>query len=552
MYINLLIDLFVVLICVLIVVKNVRAFTSEYVFSKTTLIYLSGASIVSLLISFSAISGRIFIVIFYVINLLLFIYNLIKKKDFYLNFLNKIILYWVIVLIFFMCITFYSLNFKFLYNGHDSYFFAIPFEISEALYNSRLKIFDSFPKVWSKYHFFHGSFYSFFTIFALSKNIFLFKAIKVFTLFILYKSLNEIFQTKKLILFSFYICLITLFSSQTSWFLFSNGILSLYLLVVSIKYIFLKKHLYVIICLLLLSNSSIRNFLPSLFTLGLYIYINKPNLKISIKYLLPVLILISAFSMVLSGNINSEYTSLASFGDINLDFMSSGWFKQLILYKVAFIFYSKPYLALIFISITSILFIKFRKKNTLNMFTIIFLILLNVVFIKFWSDYIWIPNFINLIFLLFILYFNKNSITQSIFRFSIIYILVSCFQLFIIPPDSAIVNIMLLELLVFSFITYLFIKKFSYPSHKLISLGMVLLAFVTIFRATYRYSDNDTIRLNVSDFDLNKLKMNKIFKYENAGDYKEAAISTSLLGKRVETSPLIQPKYHVSNQFTAD
>jgi hypothetical protein len=111
---------------------------------------------------------------------------------------------------------------------------------------------------------------------------------------------------------------------------------------------------------------------------------------------------------------------------------------------------------------------------------------------------------------------------------------------------------MLLELLVFSFITYLFIKKFSYPSHKLVSLGMVLLAFVTIFRATHRYSDNDTIRLNVSDFDLNKLKMNKIFKYENAEDYKEAAISTSLLGKRVETSPLIQSKYHVSNQFTVD
>ena len=81
---------------------------------------------------------------------------------------------------------------------------------------------------------------------------------------------------------------------------------------------------------------------------------------------------------------------------------------------------------------------------------------------------------------------------------------------------------------------------------------MIFLAFVTLFRATYRYTDNDTVRLKVSEYDLNKLDKNKIFKYKNVGDYKKAAISVSLLAKRVESSEFIQSKYHVSDQFIAD
>ena len=111
---------------------------------------------------------------------------------------------------------------------------------------------------------------------------------------------------------------------------------------------------------------------------------------------------------------------------------------------------------------------------------------------------------------------------------------------------------MLVELLVFSFIFYIFLYGLSYYCNKIISAVMILLACVMVFRATYRYSDNDTIKINLSEFDINKLNNNEIFIYENAKDYKEAAISVSLLGKRVKSSKLIQSKYTVSEQFISD
>ena len=86
----------------------------------------------------------------------------------------------------------------------------------------------------------------------------------------------------------------------------------------------------------------------------------------------------------------------------------------------------------------------------------------------------------------------------------------------------------------------------------MISTMMIFLACIMIFRATYRYGDNDTIKINLSEFDLNKLNNNEIFKYENAKDFKKAAISVSLLGKRVKSSKFIQSKYHVSKQFISD
>ena len=556
MYFNFILDFLLTILSFAVVAININRYKSDFVFTNTIFIFLFGASIVTLLISYNALLGRLFIYLFYFANIFYFVFNFFKKKEFIFRFLNQCFLFSLFLISIFIIYIYYSINYEFVYNGHDPYFFSIPFEISEAFYTSRLKIFDNFPKTWSKYHFFHGSFYSFFTIFALSKNIFLFKAIKVFTLFVLYKSLNEILCKNKLALFSFFICSVTLFTSQTSWFLYSNGILSLYLLVCCINYVHLGKHYFAIIFILLLANSSVKTFLPALSVLGCYLFIYHKDFKHYklIKYFVPTLILASVLSMVLSGNINSDYTSLSSFGDTNFNFISSSWFNHLIFYKLSLLLFSKPYMALIAscVSFAFIFFLKLSKRDIFNFMTVVLLISINLLFINFWSNYIWISNLINLLFLSFIIFSNKSLISGSIFRLSLIYILVSCFQLFVIPPDSAIVNIMLLELLLFSFIIYIFIYRFSHLFNKFTFIVMIFLAFVTIFRATYRYADNDTVRLKVSEYDLNKLNKNKIFKYENVGDYKKAVISVSLFGKRVESSEFIQSKYHVSNQFIAD
>ena len=553
MYFNFLLDIVFTTLTFAVVAVNINSYRSDFIFTNTIAVFLFGASIVSFLISFNTFLGRIFIYLFYLFNLLYFIYLFFNKKINF-RFLSQTFLFAFLLIFTFFIYIYYSINYEFLYNGHDPYFFSIPFEISESLYNSRLKIFDNFPMVWSKYHFFHGSFYSFFTIFAFTKNVFLFKAVKIFTFFLLYKSLNEIVYKNKLALFSFFICSLTLFTSQTSWFLYSNGILSLYLLVCSISYIHYGRRYLTIIFILFLANSSVRTFIPSVSVLVLYLIINKPKFKNIKKYLLPSLILISASSMVLSGNINSDYSSLASFGNITFDFIYSSWFKQLTFYKLSSILVIKPYLsfAVLCISLVLIPYLLIKKRYILNFIILAILLIINFISINFLSNYFWIANLINLLFLSFIIFVNKRFISKSIFYISLTYILASYLQLIIIPPDSAIVNIMLVELLVFSFIFYIFLNKLSYYFNKMISTMMIFLACIMIFRATYRYGDNDTIKINLSEFDLNKLNNNEIFKYENAKDFKKAAISVSLLGKRVKSSKFIQSKYHVSKQFISD
>ena len=311
MYFNFLLDIVITTLTFAVVAVNINSYRTDFVFTNTIAVFLFGASIVSFLISFNAFLGRIFIYLFYLFNLLYFIIIFFNNKINF-RFLSQTFLFAFLLIFIFFIYIYYSINYEFLYNGHDPYLFSIPFEISEALYNSRLKIFDNFPMVWSKYHFFHGSFYSFFTIFAFTKNVFLFKAVKIFIFFLLYKSLNEVVSENKLALFSFFICSLTLFTSQTSWFLYSNGILSLYLLVCSISYIHYGRRYLAIIFVLFLANSSIRTFIPSILVLVVYLIMNKPKFKNIKKYLLLTLILISAFSMVLSGNINSDYSSLAS------------------------------------------------------------------------------------------------------------------------------------------------------------------------------------------------------------------------------------------------
>ena len=553
MYFNFLLDIVFTTLTFAVVAVNINSYRSDFIFTNTIAVFLFGASIVSFLISFNTFLGRIFIYLFYLFNLLYFIYLFFNKKINF-RFLSQTFLFAFLLIFTFFIYIYFSINYEFLYNGHDPYFFSIPFEISESLYNSRLKIFDNFPMVWSKYHFFHGSFYSFFTIFAFTKNVFLFKAVKIFTFFLLYKSLNEIVYKNKLALFSFFICSLTLFTSQTSWFLYSNGILSLYLLVCSISYIHYGRRYLTIIFILFLANSSVRTFIPSVSVLVLYLIINKPKFKNIKKYLLPSLILISASSMVLSGNINSDYSSLASFGNITFDFIYSSWFKQLTFYKLSSILVIKPYLsfAVLCISLVLIPYLLIKKRYILNFIILAILLIINFISINFLSNYFWIANLINLLFLSFIIFVNKRFISKSIFYISLTYILASYLQLIIIPPDSAIVNIMLVELLVFSFIFYIFLNKLSYYFNKMISTMMIFLACIMIFRATYRYGDNDTIKINLSEFDLNKLNNNEIFKYENAKDFKKAAISVSLLGKRVKSSKFIQSKYHVSKQFISD
>lgn len=65
------------------------------------------------------------------------------------------------------------------FNGHENYFSAIPLEIYSADYWGRIKVFDNYPFVWAKFHFFNGGLTSIPLYFFPEKNLVTFQLSKI-------------------------------------------------------------------------------------------------------------------------------------------------------------------------------------------------------------------------------------------------------------------------------------------------------------------------------------------------------------------------------------
>ena len=148
---------------------------------------------ISTSISYNLNLGKFFLYFYYALTFTLFLYKL-KIKPSFIHFLKhkiQLVKFLFLCGILMLVYTIYNLNFTFFYDGHDPYFYGIPFEIIEGNYFSRIKIWDNYPKVWSKYHFFVGSTFSLFLLFSGLKNIFLFKLLKIIFVVVGVFSLEE-------------------------------------------------------------------------------------------------------------------------------------------------------------------------------------------------------------------------------------------------------------------------------------------------------------------------------------------------------------------------
>ena len=521
-----------------------------------SLLFITASSI-ALFASFAAIISNIIATTFWIFILITSIKNwslnplisYIKSKTFFL---------FISVTVIFLFYIFYSINYSFVYNGHDPYLFSIPFEIVESDYFSRLKVFDNYPFEWSKYHFFHGSLYSIFIKILPFKNIFIFKYLQLVCLLLGYLAVIE-YKTENINqILVLILCVI--FAPSLSWLASSNGIFSLLALILaSISYI-RKKHLYSLFFLAILMSSSSRTILPAgiVFT---YIFFRDVYDKEKIPFLFYVLLvfpLLTTLSMVFTGDINLEYHSLNEIGQLRLENFQSGWFRFLFLNKLAFLMLNLSLKIKISLSLcfTAILFVNnFKlKKKIFSVLLIYFLLIL------------WIPfllkgleNIINSILIIctlivsFLIIYQKQDLHKTFKTPIYIYLIVSYAQTIVIPPDSSVVNLMLFDailllILIHDFISLPMVKRKFLTSTLFILLPVSLYFYKRMFFPDLRSAS--TFVYNMKNIDLDKIKVKeKILDYSLHGEEK-AILNNCFYGKKINYSLSSTKFKHVSKQFT--
>jgi hypothetical protein len=205
------------------------------------------AAIVTLLVNFSGLSARIYIMVSLIVLTLI---NLIKisQKKFYpfrVFIRGTYVIYPTIILIGSLALSLIAPYFNDgIYNGHWTYYSGISLEMIQADYNSRLRILDNYPAVWPKYHFFQASMHAIFLVFlpnptyaeySLSKYLILALIITISWLWIRKQFIRS--NTAVACLFFVSLLTITIFRSNIHWALFSNNLLPNFALLASIDFL---------------------------------------------------------------------------------------------------------------------------------------------------------------------------------------------------------------------------------------------------------------------------------------------------------------------------
>ena len=515
------------------------------------------ASSIAFFASIAAVISNIIISIFWIFLVIVSI----KNWSFHavLSYINsKTFLAFIIVTIIFLLYIFYSINFSFVYNGHDPYLFSIPFEIVESDYFSRLKVFDNYPFEWSKYHFFHGSLYSIFIKILPFKNIFIFKYLQLVFLLLGYLAVIE-YKTENIHQIIILI-LCVIFAPSLSWLASSNGIFSLIALILaSISYI-RKKHLYSLFFLAILMSSSSRTILPAgmVFTYIFFRDVYDKEKIPSLFYVLLVFPLLTTLSMVFTGEINLEYHSLNEIGQLRLENFQNDWFRFLFLNKLAALMLNLSLKIKISLSLcfTAILFFNnFKlKKKIFSVLLIYFLLIL-------WMPFLLkgLENIINPILIIctlivsFLIIYQKQDLHKTFKTPIYIYLIVSYAQTIVIPPDSSVVNLMLFDvilllILIHDFVSLPMVKRKFLTSTLYVLLPLSLYFYKRIFFPDLR--SESTFVYNMKNINLEKIKVKEeILDYSLHGEEK-AILNNCFYGKKINYSLSSTKFKHVSKQFT--
>ncbi len=293
---NLIIDhalsLFTIVSLTLISLFSFNGIIKEKPFTSLLISTSSFAFLIAATVSYSVVYGRYLVFLFYGVSLSIFFYKIFKQRSSFFKFLRKNHLFVVFAAIAGIISLFYllfNLSISFLYNGHDPYFYGIPYEIIEGSYSSRIKIWDNYPVAWSKYHFFPGSFATIFLFFAGLKNIFLYKFYKllivVFMFFVFEENLTKNIKAQfyKTLIFSIPVII---------WLINTNGALPILFLFLSISLYLNNKVDYSLLFLLFFASSLSRHVFPGVVMfvlLGLYNYRSLIKSKVMLLLAFPFL-----------------------------------------------------------------------------------------------------------------------------------------------------------------------------------------------------------------------------------------------------------------------
>ena len=273
-------------------ILKLKPFTS-YLFVISTI-----GCLISFFISFNLNLGRYTIYVFYFITSILFLNKIVRGKK--IRFKNHIEDFSFFCFIFLIVTIYliYNLEFEFHYDGHDSYIYGIPFEILEGNYYSRIKIWDNYPLVWSKYHFLTGSVSSIIISFALTKNIFLYKMYELIIAYVVMKSIQENLNSQSI---KDYVKILLISLFFLVWFFNSNGALSLAFFFLSLIFYNQKRYSIAFIFTLFFMVALSRNVIPGMIILILLLYYYAKKIKFTQIYLYLIFPLLNLFAMIFYG-----------------------------------------------------------------------------------------------------------------------------------------------------------------------------------------------------------------------------------------------------------
>jgi hypothetical protein len=547
------------------------------IYEKCAIGLAINAVIVSILASYiSGITSHYFL-FFYLTASFFFFF----KKDYLkIKFLDVLFISIITTLLVFIYIKTLDQN-NFYFNAHQSYYSGISLEILKSDYYERLKIFDNFPAVWTKYHFFNGSLESTFLFLQIKKNYFTFFLCKlsIISLF-LYIFINKIKYLKCINKFYILIFLTSLIflilPTQIKWTLASSSYTSLFFLLFSLYNFHKKNYELSLISSLIFSLTTSRSLICGIILVFLNLYQiykvkdlkNAKAFKIIKDYknifFFSLIIGIGIFALVFSGDSVENHPLislyLGNFYNENWLYLMSPAITHIdIAYNNSENFILKPkfYFYILFIIFSIIVSIKYNsnlltlylKKNYIYpiLFLIFYILLLTFLyFINFYFRELFIATTYFLIpLILLLISSDKNS-----YKFNLIFYVFSVFCIFILPPGISIANYIMIEWLILFNIIIIFLKNLTLNfKFKLFTfiLGILILSEFSPLKPYNIFEpnkiDTSTKRLIIDKRTIHHEKDIHCFKNDNLAALK------SLKGNRVTYDKSKSKRYNVSERF---
>lgn len=312
------------------------------------------SALISILINFSGLFARIYMIISIISLVCVNIYNLVKKKSYrQMNSLgNRGTIYAISLVTISVILSLLNEHFnKGIYNGHWTYFSGIPLELIQADYNSRLRILDNYPAVWPKYHFFQGSMHAIFLILLPGANFndYTLSKYLMFAVFgiigwLWIRNQSSTRGSAGLILLFVLFLLVTVFRSNSQWAIFSNNLMPNFALLASIellrKKIYFPSLIYALISALAISRMIVPVFfsivIVSIFLLqkrtfdikSFRNFFSKPLQFLRIVLTLMLFLAIPA--QLLAGKSSASYFSQGiNFREMLVEKLTSGWLETM-------------------------------------------------------------------------------------------------------------------------------------------------------------------------------------------------------------------------------